>query len=98
MHIQVTNVYAPYLLPPFGLEGHSRLWAWTVGRLLDVIQASIDGKIAPTGGTRKLDAHLLKGCTDAIRSKQRIFRKLLNFLDRLNIDFAQACASMGCIF
>lgn len=98
MHIQVTNVHTPYLLPPFGFEEHFRLWARAVGWLLDVVQASIDGKIAPTGGTREFDAHLLQSRADAIGPKQGILRPFFNFLDRVNINFAQARSGVGFIF
>src|SRR6266567_870531 len=97
MHIQVTNVYTPYVMPPLGPEWHLSLWTWPAWHL-EVIQTPVDGKIAATGGARKLDAHLLKSRTDAIGSKQWILRKFFNLLDRLHIDFAQARARMGFIF
>ena len=84
-------------MSPFGPEWHICLWAWPA-RHLEMIQASVDGKIAATGGTRKLDAHLLKSGTDTIRPKQGILRQLLNLLDRLHINLAQLFARMGFIF
>jgi hypothetical protein len=84
-------------MPTFGPERHICLGARPAWHL-KVIQITVDGKIAATGSTRKLNAHLLKGRADTIRPKQGILRKFLNFLDRLNIDFAQLFACMGLIF
>ena len=61
MHIQVAYVNAPYLMPTLSPERHICLGARPAWHL-EMIQASIDGKIATTGSTRKLDAHLLKRC------------------------------------
>src|SRR5579859_5815206 len=97
MHIQVTYVHAPYLMPTLGPERHVCLWARPAWHL-EMIQSSVDGKITATGRAGEFDAHLLKRGADAIRPKQGILRELLNFLDRLNIDFAQFFAGMGFIF
>ena len=97
MHIQVAYVHAPYVMPTLGPERHVCLGA-RPARHLEVVQAPVDGKIAATGSTGELDAHLLKGRADAIGTKQGILRQLFNLLDRLNINFAQLFACMGFIF
>src|SRR5436309_5437353 len=75
-------------MPPLGSKWHICLWP-RFARDLEVIQFSVDRKVAPTGGPRELDAHLFQGRADPIRANIWVFRELFDFLNRRNINLPE---------
>ena len=61
---------------------------------LKVVQLAVDRKVAPTGGSRKLNAHLFQRCAHPIRAKVRVFRELFDFLNRRNIGLSELLSRM----